>query len=156
MSIEVELHRKGGKVCEGARRGEITCPLIIRPTSEDVVVGNVFGMLRHVRPHLWLNELLNSALGTTKFRQVWFKNFSLRLWERQARFPPELLDFREGRTEPDVVIEWENPPTTVWIEAKWLSPMAKRTAPMREKRSGCQRRPDVACRNRAYPAGPAL
>lgn len=127
MSIEVELHNKGGQVCKQAKAGEIHCPLIVRPTSEDVVTGNVFGMLRYVRPHLWLNPMLNHALDTDEFRQVWFKDFSLRLWERQARFPPELLDFREGQTEPDVVIEWENPPTTVWIEAKWLSGFAKRT-----------------------------
>jgi hypothetical protein len=127
VSIEVELHRKGGRLCPAARCGDIKCPLIVRATSEDVVVGNVFGALKHIRPHLWLNGLLNKALGGDSFRQVWFKRFSLRLWERQARYPPELLDFREGRTEPDVVIEWENPPTTVWIEAKWRSRFATKT-----------------------------
>ncbi len=128
MSIEVELRGKRGCVCQPARRGEIRCPLIVRPTSEDVVVGNVFGTLQHIPPHLWLNAILNQALGTDEFRQVWFKDFSLRLWEKQPRYPPELLDFKEGRTEPDVIIEWENPPTTVWIEAKWLSGFSKRTA----------------------------
>lgn len=127
MSIEVELRGKGGCVCQPARRGEIRCPLIVRPTSEDVVVGNVFGTLQHIPPHLWLNAILNQALGTDEFRQVWFKDFSLRLWEKQPRYPPELLDFREGHTEPDVIIEWENPPTTVWIEAKWLSGFSKGT-----------------------------
>lgn len=125
MSIEVELNRKGGRICKHALAGEIHCPLIVRPTSEDVVTGNVFGMLQYVRPHLWLNQMLNEALSTNEFRQVWFKDFSLRLWERQPRYPPELLDFKEGHPEPDVVIEWENPPTTVWIEAKWRSPIAR-------------------------------
>jgi hypothetical protein len=85
----------------------------------------VFGLLKHIRPHLWLNPLLNLAIDgdadSGRFRQVWFKNFVIKLWERQSRFPPELLDFKEGRTEPDVIIEWENPATTVWIEAKFLS-----------------------------------
>lgn len=121
MSIEVEMNGKAGRLCEPARKGELRCPLIVRPTSEDVIVGNVFGLLRHIRPHLWLNDLLNAALGVRLFRQVWFREFSMRLWERQAPVPSELLGFREGRNEPDVLIEWENPPTTVWIEAKWLS-----------------------------------
>ncbi len=127
MSIEVELRKKSGKVCKQALDGTIHCPCIVRSTSEDVVVGNVFGILRHIRPHLWLNDLLNTALRTNRFRQAWFKGFSVRFWERQERFPPELLDFREGRTEPDIIIEWENPPTTIWIEAKWGSRLAEGT-----------------------------
>jgi len=131
LSIETELNGKGGRVCEQARKGEIHCPLMIRSTSEDLLTGNVFGMLKHIRPHLWLNPLLNLALDgdadSGRFRQVWFKDFEVKFWERQARFPPELLDFKEGRTEPDVIIEWENPPTTVWIEAKYLSGFAKGT-----------------------------
>lgn len=124
----VERHRKGGQVCRQAVAGELHCPLIVRPTSEDVVVGNVFGVLRHLRPHLWLNALLNRSLNTDESRQVWFKGLSLRFWERQQRLPEELLGFKEGRTEPDIIIEWDNPPTTVWIEAKWLSPFAKSTS----------------------------
>jgi len=131
LSIEVELHRKGGKVCPQAQQGTIKCPLIVRPTSEDVLTGNVFGMLQHIRPHLWLNPLLNQAIDgdpqSGRFHQVWFKDFQIRFWERQARFPPELLDFKEGRTEPDIVIEWENPPTTLWIEVKYLSSFSKGT-----------------------------
>lgn len=132
MSIEVELNNKAGKVCEQARCGAIKCPLIVRPTSEDVLTGNVFGLLRHIRPHLWLNPLLNQAIDgdpdSGRFRQVWFKDFTIQLWKRQPRFPPELLEFREGRTEPDVVIEWENAPTTLWIEAKYLSGFSAGTA----------------------------
>ena len=129
MSIYVELHKKGGKLCEKAKSGELHCPLIVRPTSEDVIVGNVFGTLKHILPHLWLNPLLNKAIdgdfNSKRFRQVWFKNFSLRFWERQAAIPYEILGFKEGRTEPDIIIEWENPATTIWIEAKWNSPMAR-------------------------------
>jgi hypothetical protein len=127
VSIEVELNGKGGRVCKQAQAGEIHCGLIVRPSSEDLVVGNVFGLLKHIRPHLWLGPMLNLALETNRFRQVWYKRLSIRFWERQAKFPPELLDFREGHTETDLVIEWENPPTTVWIEAKWASRMATRT-----------------------------
>ncbi len=128
MSIEVELNRKAGRVCKDALAGKTHCPLIVRTSSEDVLVGNVFGMLRHIRPHLWLGPMLNAALDTDEFRQVWYKDLSIRLWERQPAFPSELLGFKEGRTEPDIIIEWENPPTTVWIEAKYHAPMAESTA----------------------------
>src|SRR3954453_23969298 len=70
-------------------------------------------MLRHIRPHLWLGPLLNHGVGAIRVRQVWYREFSMRLWEWQCRFPTELLQFREGHTQPDVVIECENPPTTV-------------------------------------------
>lgn len=128
MGIEVELNGKGGRVCPQGQSGHIRCPLIVRSTSEDVLTGEVFGLLRHVRPHLWLTPLLNLGLGVQSHRQAWFKDLSVRLWERQDRFPPELLRFREGRTEPDIVIEYENPPTTIWIEAKYTSPLAERTS----------------------------
>ena len=131
MSMEVELNGKGGQVCKHAKAGAIQCPLIVRPTSEDVVTGNVVGALQHVRPHLWLNAMLNIAIDgddrSGRFSQVWFRDFKVKLWCRQPQFPPEMLSFPEGRSEPDVIIEWENPPTSVWIEAKWLSPMATRT-----------------------------
>jgi len=127
MSLEVELHKKAGKVCPQAANGEIRCPLIVRQTSEDVVTGTVFGILRHIRPHLWLGPLLNEAFQTTTFQQVWYKELSLRFWERQSRFPPELLDFREGKSEIDLIIEWENKPTTIWVEAKLLSELATGT-----------------------------
>lgn len=127
MSAMVELNGKAGRVCAQAQSGQLRCPCIVRTESEDVLTGEVFGGLRHIRPHLWLNPLLNLALGTKTNRQVWFKNFQIRLWERQGRFPPELLKFKEGRTEPDIIIEWENPATTIFIEAKYTSPLAGRT-----------------------------
>lgn len=132
MSIEVELNGKAGRVCPEGMAGTIRCPLIVRQTSEDVLTGNVFGHLKFIRPHLWLGPLLNRGLGTNRFRQVWHKNLSIRLWERQARFPPELLPFKEGRSEPDIIIEWENPKTTVWIEAKYGSGLAEGTANARD------------------------
>ena len=129
MSIEVELANKGGQVCKHAKAANgIKCPLIVRPTSEDVITGSVFGLLKHIRPHLWVGPLLNLGLGTARFRQVWYKDFQIHFWKKVEPFPPELLDFKEGRTEVDVQLSFENPPTTVWIEAKYLSPLAKGTA----------------------------
>lgn len=127
MSAMVELTGKAGRVCSQAESGQLRCPCIVRTNSEDVLTGQVFGQLRHIRPHLWLGPLLNMALGTKINRQVWFKEFQIRLWERQARFPPELLAFKEGRSEPDIIIEFENPATTIFIEAKYTSPLAEGT-----------------------------
>jgi hypothetical protein len=128
MSWEAELNGKGGQVCKHAKAGEIQCPLIIRPTSEDVISANVVGLLKHIRPHLWVGPLLNVGLGTSRFRQVWYKGLRVDLWKRVEKYPAELLDFKEGSTEPDIAISWENPPTTLWIEAKYLSPLAGHTA----------------------------
>lgn len=127
MSTLVELNGKAGRLCQAAESGQTTCPCIVRKTSEDVLTGEVFGHLRHLRPHLWLNPMLNQGLGTNRFRQVFFKDFKLRMWQRQAKYPPELLPWVEGCTEPDVILEWENPPTSVWIEAKYKSGLAAGT-----------------------------
>ena len=45
-----ELHGKGGCVCQYAKEGKIRCPLIIRPTSEDAITGNLFQALRTLNP----------------------------------------------------------------------------------------------------------
>jgi hypothetical protein len=127
MSALVELNGKAGRICPQAQSGAIKCPCIVRTTSEDVLTGEVFGQLRHVRPHLWLSPLLNLGLETQTYRKAWFKGLSIRLWERQERFPPELLGFKEGRSEPDIIIEFDNPATTIFIEAKYTSPLAEGT-----------------------------
>ena len=36
-----ELYGKGGRVCNEARKGNIRCRLIVRPTSEDVITGHL-------------------------------------------------------------------------------------------------------------------
>lgn len=52
-----ELNGKGGCVCEPARKGELRCPLIVRPNSEDVVTGELFGILRVLNTRWWLPDL---------------------------------------------------------------------------------------------------
>jgi hypothetical protein len=51
----------------------------------------------------------------------------IELWSNQPAYPPDLLPWREGSTQVDAVIEWENPPTTVFIEAKFKSELSSRT-----------------------------
>ncbi len=122
-----ELNGKGGCLCEPARKGELRCPLIVRPTSEDVVTGELFGTLRHLNPRWWLPDMLNRALGVERFRRQVFRDLKIELWQKQRTYPRHHLKWAEGQTEVDVVITWENPATTVFIEMKYGSPLSAKT-----------------------------
>jgi hypothetical protein len=123
-----ELLGKGGQVCQAAKDGQLRCPLIIRPTSEDVITGNLFGALRAVNPRWWLPQLLNRALGTRRFRQQVFRRLDIQLWKNRRPYPRELLPWEEGSTQVDVTITWENPPTTIFIEMKYGADLAAKTS----------------------------
>lgn len=123
-----ELGGKGGCLCEPARKGELRCPLIVRPSSEDVVTGNLFGTLQVLNPRWWLPDLLNRAVGWERFRRQIYRDLRIKLWEKQRRYPREHLTWDEGSTEVDIVITWENPATTVFIEMKYGSPLSATTA----------------------------
>jgi hypothetical protein len=116
-----EMLGKGGTLCSQARSGQIRCPLIVRPTSEDVITGALFQSLGYINPRWWLPHLLNQALGAPRFRRQVFRQLKIRLWQNQPCHPRELLPWDEGSTQVDVVITWENPPTTVFIEMKYTS-----------------------------------
>ena len=122
-----ELNGKAGRVCEPAREGRLKCPLIVRPTSEDAITGNVFGTLAAIDPRWWLPQMLNLALGTKRFRQRVFRRFRIELWKNYPPYPRELLPWQEGSTQVDIAISWENPPTTVFIEAKYLASLSSGT-----------------------------
>lgn len=124
----VELRGKAGNVCEAAKQGQLRCPLIVRPTSEDAITGVLFQNLRAIQPRWWLPQMLNRALGTHHYRQQVFRNLSIKLWENQPHYPKHLLPWSEGSTQVDVVIRWENPATTVFLEAKFLSGLATTTS----------------------------
>lgn len=116
-----EMLGKGGNLCSHARAGEIRCPLIVRPTSEDVITGEIFQALGYLNPRWWLPDLLNTALGADRFRRQVFRNLKIRLWQNQPCYPRELLPYEEGSTQVDAMITWENPATTVFVEAKYGS-----------------------------------
>ena len=122
-----ELLGKGGNVCQPAREGQLRCPLIVRPTSEDVVTGHLFQALRVINPRWWLTDLLNRALGTNRFRSQVFRRLSIELWKNRPAYPKELLPWDEGSTQVDATIRWENPPTTVLVEMKYLAELSPRT-----------------------------
>lgn len=123
-----ELHRKGGCLCQQAREGKLRCPLIIRPSSEDVVTGEIFQVLQVLNPRWWLPDFLNTALGVNSFHRQFFRDFRIELWQNRACYPRELLPWDEGSTQVDVTMTWENPPTTVFIEMKYGSDLSAATA----------------------------
>ena len=123
-----ELQGKAGRLCQEARNGQIRCPLIVRPTSEDVVTGHLFGTLGVLNPRWWLPDLLNEGLGCSRFRRQIFRQFSVQLWRSRPHYPGELLPWDEGSTEVDVTLTWENPPTTVYIEMKYHADLSPKTA----------------------------
>ena len=120
-----ELQGKSGRLCREA--GTIGCPLIIRPTSEDVITGHLFGTLRSLNPRWWLPDLLNQALGCERFRRQVYRKLRIELWQKQHQVPRCLVPWAEGRTEVDVVITWENPETAVYIEMKYGSGLSLTT-----------------------------
>jgi hypothetical protein len=123
-----ELGGKGGNLCSHAKSGEIRCPLIVRPTSEDVITGNIFQSLGYLNPRWWLPDLLNAGLGANRFRRQFFRDLKIRLWQNQPCYPRELLPWEEGSTQVDIMISFENPPTTVYIEAKYGSALSTSVA----------------------------
>ncbi len=122
-----ELNGKGGCLCELARAGQLRCPLIVRPTSEDVVTGHLFGTLSVLNPRWWLPDFLNRALGAQRFRRQVFHKLRIDVWQKQPAFPRHLMTWDEGATEVDVAISWENPATTVFVEMKYGSALSSTT-----------------------------
>jgi hypothetical protein len=70
---------------------------------------------------------LNSALGTDRFRRHVYRKLRIELWKKQRAYPRQYLPWVEGNTEVDVVITWENPPTTIFIEMKYFSGLGPTT-----------------------------
>jgi hypothetical protein len=123
-----ELNHKGGCLCQPAREGQLRCPLIVRPTSEDVVTGNLFQVLKVLNPYWWLPDLLNQALGVNHFGRQVFRRLQIDLWQNRPNYPRELLLWDEGSTQVDVTMTWENPPTTTFIEMKYGSELSSVTS----------------------------
>lgn len=123
-----ELHRKGGCICQPAKEGKLRCPLIVRPTSEDVITGHLFQVLKVLNPRWWLPDFLNHALGINGFQRQVYRNLRIEPWQNRPSYPRELLLWDEGSTQVDVTISWENPPTTVFVEMKYGSELSAATS----------------------------
>ena len=116
-----ELHGKAGQVCRYVKTGQVRCPLIVRPTSEDVITGHLCEVFRALNPRWWLPDILNVAVRAQRFRRQVFRHLKIEPWRNRSRYPRELLPWDEGSTQIDLSIQWENPPTMVYIEVKYLA-----------------------------------
>lgn len=123
-----ELNGKAGCLCQPAKEGKLRCPLIVRPTSEDVITGNVFQALNVLNPFWWISDLLNHALGEQRFRRQVYRKINMNLWHNRPYFPRELLPWPEGSTQVDCTLTWENPPTSVFFEMKYGADLSPKTA----------------------------
>lgn len=123
-----ELHHKGGCLCQPARDGKLRCPLIVRPTSEDVITGHFVEVLRVLNPRWWVPDFLNEALSVHAYHRQVFRGLRIEPWVNKPIYPRELLPWDEGSTQVDVVITWENPPTTVYVEMKYGSELSSVTS----------------------------
>ena len=114
---------KGGNLCSHARSGEIRCPLIVRPTQRG----------RHHRPPLPGARLPEPPVvaprpaqhrpGDVRFR----RQSSAASRSTSGRTSPATRgNFCPGTraARRSTLITWENPPTTVFIEAKYGSALS--------------------------------
>ena len=92
-----------------------------------MVTGHLFGILKVLNPRWWLPDFLNRGLGAERFRRQVFRKFRVDVWQKQRSYPRHQLHWDEGLTEVDVVITWENPATTVFIEMKYGSALSATT-----------------------------
>jgi hypothetical protein len=127
MSLVIELEangKKAGRVCDGSYRKGPGCPLIVRQTSEDVLTANVFGLLRRMRPCLWLRPMLNQAFCTRRFLSRPMTRLAVEFW-KPVQPPPNRADI-EGASEIDVAITFES--TVIFTEVKYRAPLSSRTS----------------------------
>lgn len=134
MSITLELEGDGkklGKVCEPSYRNGPGCPLILRESSEDLLTANVFGLLRRLRPVLWLEPMLRAAFPGHQVPRLVLKDVTVALWKKLP--PPVGRAGREGFTEVDVYIAFRE--SVLLIESKFTSGLTPGTAhdPLRDQ-----------------------
>ncbi|HPD60230.1 MAG TPA: hypothetical protein PKV48_00510 [Thermodesulfobacteriota bacterium] len=123
MSIIYELYKNRGKtVCPPNYTRVNSCPLILRTTSEDLLMANVFGILKNLNPHIWLKKFLEEALKQD-FSNAPLENLSFDFWKRIH--PPGNMTHKEGASEVDLIIRFDN--TAILLEAKYLAPLSLST-----------------------------
>jgi hypothetical protein len=125
--VLLEQRGKAGALCQPAKLGHQHCPLIVRPTSEDNITSHLVHGLKLVSSRHWVSDFLNSALGCERFPRKVYRRFRIEPWVAKPPFPRDLVPWEEGGTEVDMQITWENPPTTVFVEAKYGSVLSSRT-----------------------------
>ncbi len=110
MSIVYERYRMESKV---------PSPVInLNPRSEDILVGNVFGLLMVLHPRIWIEKLLKFVYRNRVFPPLHYDRFIIEFWKKLYP-PPPILRHGMGVSEIDVFIEI--PPLIIMIECKYLA-----------------------------------
>lgn len=120
----IEIRRKAGKVCREARKGNIRCGLRVHAASEDVITGQLAQAFRILNPRWILPDVLNVAVKSRRFRRQVYRGLQVEPWRNRPRYPKDLLPWIEGSTQVDCTLQWENPPTTVYFEVKYLADLS--------------------------------
>lgn len=124
MSYLLELAGKAGTVCPQGFTRTGPCPMLVRASSEDVLVANIFAILKNLSPQKWLGQWLDRSFGTSDFERARFEDLQFEFWASLP--PPPGLSHREGRSKPDLIIHFDD--VTVLCEAKYHSPLSSGTA----------------------------
>ena len=67
-------------------------------------------------------------MGARRFSRQFHRKLNIEPWRNRPYYPREFLPWDEGSTQIDLTIQWENPPTTVYVEMKYGLPVSERTA----------------------------
>lgn len=117
MSIAYELSKPvGKKPCPPGSRAK-RCPMILNETSEDLLTGNVFGLLNYLSPSIWLTPLLRIAFKGRNFNAIDRCTPKIDFWKKLPA-PPTTRN-REGTEEVDIVIRIRR--LVILIECKYRS-----------------------------------
>jgi hypothetical protein len=88
------------------------------------MTANIFGILRWIRPALWLRPLLNHAFATRRFRTCSLQDLGFSFWHSVPA--PTARAAIEGESEIDVLVRCRH--FAVLVEAKYQAPLSRRTA----------------------------
>jgi hypothetical protein len=117
MSIMYQLHKSiGKKPCPPGSRVE-RCPMVVNSNSEDLLVSDVFLLLRYLLSDIWLAPLLQTAFKGRSFKGFGQDKAKVEFWKR---FPaPPTTETSEGIDEIDIFIRIRH--LLILIECKYRS-----------------------------------
>jgi hypothetical protein len=119
MTIAYELYKSMGKrPCPPNSPRVKKCTMVLNENSEDLLTGNLFGLLKYLPPPTWLIPLLETVYKGRDFKHLSHSNVKIEFWRK---LPPPHTRYREGISEVDIVITILN--LVILVECKYRSPV---------------------------------